>query len=91
LNPKDNWNPDLEELENKVKYNPNIVAILVVNPDNPTGAVFTREILLSIVDIAKRYNLFLIFDEIYENLTYEEKDKVLLSEVIGDVPGISMK
>ncbi len=91
LDPKNNWNPDLIELENKVKYNPNIVAILVVNPDNPTGAVFSREILLSIVDIAKKYNLFLIFDEIYEKLTYEEKDKILLSDIIWDVPWISMK
>ncbi|MDP2396490.1 MAG: aminotransferase class I/II-fold pyridoxal phosphate-dependent enzyme, partial [bacterium] len=80
--PKNNWNPDLEELENKVKYNPNIVAILVINPDNPTGAVFSREVLESIVDIANRYNLFLVFDEIYEKLTYDEDDRILLSDVI---------
>lgn len=91
LDPKNNWNPDLEELENKVKFNPNIVAILVVNPDNPTWAVFSRSVLESIVDIASRYNLFLVFDEIYEKLTYDEADRVLLSDIIWDVPGISMK
>ena len=91
LDPNNNWNPDLEELENKVKYNPNIVWILVINPDNPTWAVFSREVLVSIVDIAKKYDLFLIFDEIYEKLIYEEKDRVLLSDVIWDVPWISMK
>ena len=91
LNPHDNWNPDLEELENKVKFNPNIVWILVVNPDNPTWAVFSREVLVSIVNIAKKYNLFLIFDEIYEKLTYEDKDRVLLSDIVWDVPWISMK
>ena len=91
LDPNNNWNPNLEELENKVKYNPNIVAILVVNPDNPTWAVFSREVLLSIVDIAKRYNLFLVFDEIYEKLTYEDIDRVLLSDIVWDIPGISMK
>ncbi len=91
LDPNNNWNPDLIELENKVKYNPNIVWILVVNPDNPTWAVFKREVLEKIIDIAKRYSLFVIFDEIYEKLTYDKKDKVLLSEIIGDVPGISMK
>ena len=42
LDPNNNWNPNLEELENKVKYNPNIVAILVVNHDNPNLAVFSR-------------------------------------------------
>jgi alanine-synthesizing transaminase len=36
LDPNNNWSPDLDELENKVKYNPNIVGILVINPDNPT-------------------------------------------------------
>ncbi len=91
LNPFDNWNPDLEELENKVKYNPNIVWILVVNPDNPTGAVFKKEVLEKIIEIAKKYNLFVIFDEIYEKLVFEEKDRVLLSDIIWDVPGISMK
>ena len=91
LNPHDNWNPNLEELENKVKFNPNIVWILVVNPDNPTWAVFSRQVLVSIVDIAKKYNLFLIFDEIYEKLTYEDKDRVLLSDIVWDVPWISMK
>jgi len=91
LNPNNNWNPDLDELENKVKYNPNIVWILVVNPDNPTWAVFSREVLESIVAIAKKYDMFLIFDEIYEKLTYNDEDRVLLSDIIWDVPGISMK
>ncbi len=91
LNPHNNWNPDLDELENKVKYNPNIVWILVVNPDNPTWAVFSKEVLESIVAIAKKYDMFLIFDEIYEKLTYDIADKVLLSDIIWDVPGISMK
>ena len=91
LDPENNWNPNLEELENKVKYNPNIVWILVVNPDNPTGAVFKKEILEKIIDIAKNYNLFVVFDEIYEKLVYDENQKVLLSDIIWDVPWISMK
>jgi alanine-synthesizing transaminase len=91
LDPYNDWNPDLEEIENKVKYNPNVTAILVINPDNPTGAIFKRDILEGIVDIAKRYDLFLIFDEIYEKLVYNPEERVSLSEIIGDVPGISMK
>jgi len=91
LDPNNDWNPDLEELENKVKYNPNIVAILVVNPDNPTWAVFKKEVLVSIVDMARRYNLFVIFDEIYEKLTYNEEEKVVLSDIIDEVPGIALK
>jgi len=91
LDPENNWNPNLEEIENKVKYNPNISAILVINPDNPTGAVFSRETLEWIIKIAKKYNLFVIFDEIYEKLTFEEKDHILLKDIIWDVPGIAMK
>lgn len=91
LDPNNNWYPDLEELENKVKYNPNIVWILVINPDNPTWAVFPKEVLKKFVQIARKYNLFLIFDEIYEKLVFDKKDKVNLSDIIEDVPGISMK
>ena len=91
LIPENDWNPNLEEIENKVKYNPNVVAILVINPDNPTWIVFKKEILEWIVDIARRYDLFVIFDEIYEKLTFDKKDKVLLADIIGDIPWISMK
>jgi len=63
LQPENHWYPDLEELENKVKYNPSIAGILILNPDNPTGMVYPLEILQKIVDIAKRYNLFIICDE----------------------------
>jgi alanine-synthesizing transaminase len=91
LDPYNDWNPNLEEIENKVKYNPNIAGILVINPDNPTGAIFKREVLEGIVAIAKKYDLFLIFDEIYEKLVYNDADKVPLSDIIWDIPGISMK
>lgn len=91
LNPDDDWNPDLEEIENKVRYNPNISAILVINPDNPTWAVFKKKTLKWIIDIAKKYDLFVIFDEIYEKLTFEEDERVLLKDIIWDVPWIAMK
>lgn len=91
LDPYNNWNPNLEEIENKVKYNPNITWILVINPDNPTWAIFKKEILQWIVDIAKKYDLFLIFDEIYEKMVYDEKERVMLSDIIWDVSWISMK
>jgi aspartate/methionine/tyrosine aminotransferase len=75
----------------KVKYNPSISGILVINPDNPTGAVYPREVLLEIVSIAKEYDLFLVCDEIYINLTYNGKKSVPLADVINGVCGISMK
>ena len=75
LDPNNNWYPDLEELENKVKYNPNIVWILVVNPDNPTWVVFPKKILKKIVRIAKKYELFLILMKYMKNLYLMKKIK----------------
>lgn len=91
LDPENHWYPDMKDLRNKVKYNPNIVAILIINPDNPTGMVYPKEILDEIVALAKEYNLFLISDEIYNQITYNGARAYALSEVIGDVPGIAMK
>jgi alanine-synthesizing transaminase len=91
LDPNNKWYPDLDDLYNKVKYNPNIVGILIINPDNPTGMVYPLETLKRIVEIAKEFDLFLIADEIYLNITYNGARAYSLAEIIGDVPGISMK
>lgn len=91
LDPEDNWNPDFDDLYNQVKYNENIVAILIINPDNPTGMVYSLEVLERIVAIAKEFNLFIISDEIYNKVVYNGATAYCLSEVIGDVPGIAMK
>ncbi|MBU1172126.1 MAG: pyridoxal phosphate-dependent aminotransferase [Proteobacteria bacterium] len=91
LDPENNWMPDLTDIENKVKYNDAISGILIINPDNPTGAVYPREILEKIVDIARRYKLFVICDEIYAHIVYDDAGTVHLSEVIGDVPGIALR
>lgn len=91
LDPKNSWYPDIEELYLKVKYNPNIIAILVINPDNPTGMVYPKETMERIVEIAKEFDLFIISDEIYNNITYNGAEACALSEVIQDVPGIAMK
>jgi alanine-synthesizing transaminase len=91
LNPRNNWYPDLEDLRMKVKYNPAISGVLVINPDNPTGAVYPKEVLLEIVAIAKEYDLFIVCDEIYINMAYNGNRAVPLAEVIDGVCGISMK
>ena len=91
LDPDNHWYPDMEDLRNKVKYNPNVVAILIINPDNPTGMVYPKEILEEIVALAREYNLFLICDEIYNQITYNGARAYALSEIIEDVPGIAMK
>jgi aspartate/methionine/tyrosine aminotransferase len=91
LDPNNNWYPDMDDLYMKVKYNPNVVGLLVINPDNPTGVVYPREILEQMVEIAREFDLFLVADEIYLNITYNGATSVALAEVIDDVPGIAMK
>ena len=91
LDPDNHWYPDLDDLYLQVKYNPNIVAILIINPDNPTGMVYPYETLKRIVEIAREFKLFLISDEIYLNITYNGAKAIALAEVIEDVPGIALK
>ena len=91
LDPANFWYPDVNDLRMKVRYNPSISGILLINPDNPTGAVYPKEILLEIVAIAREYDLFIVCDEIYINLTYNGKKSVPLADVINGVCGISMK
>jgi len=91
LDPYNGWMPDLEDLRMKVKYNDAIAGILLINPDNPTGAVYPREVLEGMVAIAREFGLFLICDEIYTHIVYYGNRTLHLSEVIGDVPGIVMR
>ncbi len=92
LDPDNNWYPDMEDLYNKVKYNDSIVGILIINPDNPTGMVYPREVLDRFVEIAREFNLLLIADEIYQNITYNGYEAISLAEILGnDLPGISLK
>jgi aspartate/methionine/tyrosine aminotransferase len=91
LKAEDGWAPDLEDLRNHVKYNPAISGIMIINPDNPTGMVYPVETLRQIVAIAREFDLFIIADEVYNNIVYNGKQTVPISDVIGDVPAISLK
>lgn len=91
LDPDNQWLPDMDDLYMKVKYNPSIVGILIINPDNPTGMVYPREVLEGFVKIAEEFNLLLVVDEIYQNITYNGIKAVPLAEVLGDRPAISLK
>ncbi|HEX4799434.1 MAG TPA: pyridoxal phosphate-dependent aminotransferase [Candidatus Paceibacterota bacterium] len=91
LNPKNGWQPDLDDMEQKIRDNPWIAGILIVNPDNPTGFVYAPDTLKKIVALAKKYELFIISDEIYSNLVYPDVPYVKLAQVIEDVPAIAMR
>ncbi|EKB47934.1 pyridoxal phosphate-dependent aminotransferase [Cecembia lonarensis] len=91
LDPDNQWLPDMEDLYNKVKYNPSVVGILIINPDNPTGMVYPKQVLEGFVKITREFKLLLIADEIYQNITYNGVSAVSLAEIIGDLPAISLK
>tara|TARA_Y100000310_G_scaffold208118_1_gene208635 strand:+ start:780 stop:2075 length:1296 start_codon:yes stop_codon:yes gene_type:complete len=91
LNPERNWLPDIDDLRNKVRYNPAISGILIINPDNPTGMVYPKKILKEIVSIAKEYDLFIVCDEIYAHLAYGDTPMTALAEVINDVPALVLR
>lgn len=92
LAPENGWFPDLDELENKISSNPAISGILIINPNNPTGTVYPKETLIKIVELARKYDLFVISDEIYSRIVYDgSKEAASLAEVIGEAPGIAMK
>lgn len=93
LDPKNGWQPDLDELERKVRENPAIGGILTINPDNPTGFVYSREILEKIVAIAKEYDLFVISDEVYKNLTFKQESFVSVGRVAEEmgVPAVILR
>ncbi|HUU28508.1 MAG TPA: pyridoxal phosphate-dependent aminotransferase [archaeon] len=91
LDPANGWLPDPEEIRTLVARNDEIAGVLLINPDNPTGLVWPGELVQEVVEIAARYGLFVIADEIYNRLAYNGKRVTLLADVIGDVPGISLK
>jgi alanine-synthesizing transaminase len=66
---KAEWNPDIADI--KAKITPNTKAIVVINPNNPTGALYPKEILEEIVEIARQNDLIIFADEIYERLVMD--------------------
>ncbi|MGL5407096.1 MAG: pyridoxal phosphate-dependent aminotransferase [Propionibacteriaceae bacterium] len=76
------WNPDLEDIRSKVTDRTK--AIVIINPNNPTGAVYSRETIQGIVDIAREHNLILLSDEIYEKICFNGSEMVHTATLAGD-------
>jgi len=77
------WQPDLADMESKIT--PQTKALVVINPNNPTGAVYTREILGRIVALARKHQLLLLADEIYDKILYDDATHVPLASVAPDL------
>ncbi|GLY16928.1 pyridoxal phosphate-dependent aminotransferase [Kineosporia rhizophila] len=77
------WLPDLADVEAKITDR--TVGLVIINPNNPTGAVYPREILEGLVEIARRHDLMLLSDEIYDQILYDDAEHVATAALAPDV------
>jgi alanine-synthesizing transaminase len=81
------WAPDLNDLRKKIT--PRTKAIVVINPNNPTGAIYSKEVLLEITKIAREHGLILFADEIYDKMLYDAQKHISLASLSTDVVTIT--
>lgn len=87
LDEKEGWDPNIEDIRKKI--NEKTQAILICSPNNPTGVLYSEKKVKQIIDLAGEYNLPIISDEIYDQITYE-KEYVSPASLSKDVPIIGM-
>ena len=87
LNEEDGWQPDIEDIKRKIT--PRTRGIVLINPNNPTGSVCSRAMLEKIAELARRHNLVIFADEIYDKLILEDDEHVAMASVAPDVPVIT--
>lgn len=81
------WNPDIEDIKSKIT--PNTKGMVVINPNNPTGALYPKEILEQIAELARTHGFILFADEIYDRLVMDGREHIALASLAPDVPCIS--
>lgn len=80
---EDNWQPDVQDIESKI--NANTRGIVIINPNNPTGAVYSEAILKQLAATAERNNLVVFADEIYDRIIYDDAVHVPLASIVKEV------
>mgnify|MGYP001058133200 CR=1 FL=1 len=81
--PEGDWQPDLDDIRSKITERTK--AIVVINPNNPTGSVYTPQTLQGIVDIAREHSLLLLSDEIYDRILYDGTQHISLATLAPDL------
>lgn len=79
---ENNWYPDIEDIKSKISENTK--AIVIINPNNPTGAVYPKELLQQMVDLAVEHELIIFADEIYDNIIYDDIPHTPISTLTDD-------
>lgn len=83
-----NWYPDIDDIKSKIT--PRTKAIVIINPNNPTGALYPKEILEEIVEIARQNDLIIFADEIYDRMVMDGKEHIAIASLADDVFCVSM-
>lgn len=81
------WFPDIEDMKRKITDKTK--AIVVINPNNPTGALYSKEVLQQIVELAREHELILFADEIYDRLVMDGEEHIALSSLAPDLLTVS--
>ena len=81
------WYPDIDDI--RAKVTPRTKAIVIINPNNPTGALYPREVLQEIVDIARENQLMIFSDEIYDRLVMDGLEHVSIASLAPDLPCVT--
>lgn len=76
------WQPDLNDIRSKIT--PKTRALVVINPNNPTGAVYEQAMLESMLEIAREFDLIVLADEIYDKIIYDDAKYIPLASLAGD-------
>lgn len=87
LDEENGWQPDIEDIKSKI--NDKTKAIVLINPNNPTGSITTKETLQQIVDIALEHNLVIIADEIYDKLIFDNTEYISIASLNKEVSCIT--
>ncbi|MCK5342165.1 MAG: aminotransferase class I/II-fold pyridoxal phosphate-dependent enzyme, partial [Candidatus Heimdallarchaeota archaeon] len=87
LDNNNNWQPNLADIEKLIDKNTK--AIVVINPNNPTGVFYGKETMKGIVELAKKYNLLIFSDEIYDKLIIDDMSMTYFTDLTDDVPIVS--
>ncbi|MDG1254998.1 MAG: pyridoxal phosphate-dependent aminotransferase [Glaciecola sp.] len=82
------WFPDIDDIKQKITSKTK--AIVLINPNNPTGAVYSKELLLDIVAVAREHNLVIYSDEIYDKILYDEAQHTCIASLADDVFMVTM-
>ncbi len=87
LNEDDGWQPDLADIERKIT--PRTRGIVLINPNNPTGSLCSRRMLEQLAEVARRHNLIVFADEIYDKLILDGTAHIAFAAVAPDVPCVT--